>query len=134
MRTSPAAGADGRRFGLTPRGVVLLLVLFVLGVTAVYPLREHVAQQARIKQLQAKQAALDAANAQLASEAARLQDPAYLEQLAKQRFSLVRPGEQQWEITGTPPTSPASPAPAPKPPPKPPWYQRLWHWLTGTGR
>jgi cell division protein FtsB len=127
-----AAGGGGRRIGLTPRGVVLVLVVFVLAVTAVYPLREHVAQQARIKQLQAKQAALDAANAQLAAEAARLKDPAYLEQLAKQNLNVVRPGEQQWEIAGTPPS--AHPAPAPKPPPKPPWYSRFWHWLTGTSR
>jgi cell division protein FtsB len=130
LHIGPAAGEH--RFGLTSRGVLLLLVLFLLGVTAVYPLREHVAQEARIKQLQAKQAALDAANAQLAAEAARLKDPAYLEQLAKQRFNVVRPGEQQWEIIGTPPAD--TPAPTPKPPPKPPWHKRLWRWLTGASR
>ncbi|HEX9343212.1 MAG TPA: septum formation initiator family protein [Actinomycetota bacterium] len=130
MRAALAAGVGGRRVGLTPRGVVLVLVVFLLAVTAVYPLREHVSQQARIRQLQAKQAALDAANAQLAAERARLKDPAYLEQLAKQNLNVVRPGEQQWEITGTPPA--AKPPPAPKPPPKPPWYTRFWRWLTGT--
>jgi len=128
--TLAAAGASGRKVGLTPRGVVLFLVLFVLAVTAVYPLREHVAQQTRIKQLQAKQAALEAENAQLARERARLNDPAYLEQLAEQNLNVVRPGEEQWQITGIPPA--ARLAAAPKPAPKPPWYSRFWRWLTGS--
>ena len=34
--------------GLTPRGAVLLLALFVLAATAVYPLRQYVSQQDRI--------------------------------------------------------------------------------------
>ena len=42
--------------GLTPRGAVLLLALFALAATAVYPLRQYVSQQDRIERLQAKQA------------------------------------------------------------------------------
>jgi cell division protein FtsB len=116
--------------GLTSRGLLLFLVLFVLAATAVYPLRQYVAQQGRIERLQAKQAALAAANAQLEQERARLKDPAYVEQLAKRDFHRVRPGEQPWLLTGTPPADRA-PAPAAKPVRKPPWYQRAWHWITG---
>lgn len=115
--------------GLTSRGILLLLVLFVLAATAVYPLRQYVAQQGRIDRLQAKQAALQAANAQLAQERTRLNDPAYVEQLAKQDFHMVKPGEQTWLLTGTPPADKAA-APAAKPTRKAPWYQRAWHWLT----
>jgi cell division protein FtsL len=114
---------------LTSRGILLFLVLFVLAATAVYPLRQYVAQQGRIERLQAKQAALDAANAQLQRERARLNDPAYIEQLAKRDFHMVRPGEQPWLLTGTPPAERAT-APAAKPEPKAPWYQRAWHWMT----
>jgi cell division protein FtsL len=117
--------------GLTSRGLLLFLVLFVLAATAVYPLRQYLAQQSRIERLQTKQAALDAANAQLEQERARLNDPAYVEQLAKRDFHVARPGEQPWLITGTPPADKATAPPA-KPAHKQPWYQRAWHWLTGS--
>lgn len=124
-------GLSRKQPGLTSRGLLLFLVLFVLAATAVYPLRQYVAQQARIERLQAKQAALDAANAQLERERARLNDPAYVEQLAKQQFHTVRPGEQPWLLTGTPPADKAA-TPAAKPAPRTPWYERAWHWLTGS--
>jgi cell division protein FtsB len=116
--------------GLTSRAVLLLLVLFVLAATAVYPLRQYVAQQGRIEQLRAKQAALQAANQRLERDRARLKDPAYIDQLAKQEFQLVEPGEHAWLLTGTPPADQAAAAPVPGPVPKRPWYQRAWHWLT----
>jgi cell division protein FtsL len=115
--------------GLTSRGVLLFLVLFVLAATAVYPLRAHMAQQGRIDQLRAKQAALQAANQRLEQERARLHDPAYVDQLAKQELQLVEPGERSWLLTGTPPAGTPS-APAPEPALRRPWYQRVWHWLT----
>ena len=122
-------GGRGSRAGLSSRGLLLFLVLFVLAATAVYPLREYLAQQGRIEQLRAKQAALQAANQRLERERARLRDPAYVDQLAKQEFQVVEPGEQPWLLTGTPPPDRAAAA-TPRPPPKRAWYQRAWHWLT----
>jgi cell division protein FtsL len=121
----------GPQSGLTSRGILLFLVLFVLAATAVYPLRQYIAQQGRIEQLQAKQAALQDANQRLEQERARLKDPAYVEQLAKQDFHMARPGEETWLLTGTPPADKAA-QPAAKPVRHPPWYQRAWHWLTGS--
>jgi cell division protein FtsB len=127
------SGGRGRRArrpaGITSRGVLLFLVMFVLAATAVYPLRQYLAQQGRIEQLQARQAALDAANQRLERERARLRDPAYVDHLAKQEFQQVEPGEQAWLLTGTPPADKPLPQ-ASKPPPKRAWYQRAWHWLT----
>jgi cell division protein FtsB len=135
-----AGGGGGRggspappRGGLTSRGILLFLVLFVLAATAVYPLRQYIAQQARIERLQAKQAALDAANAELERQRVRLNDPAYVEQLAKRDFHMVEPGEQAWLLTGTPPADKPA-APAAEAPRKVPWYQRAWDWLTGRSR
>ena len=88
--------------GLTPRGAVLLLALFALAATAVYPLRQYVSQQDRIERLQAKQAALAAENARLETERRRLLDPAYVQQLAKRDYHVVAPGEEAWVVTGTP--------------------------------
>ncbi len=134
QRRGRRRGAVGdARSGLTSRGILLFLVLFVLAATTVYPLRQYIAQQGRIERLQAKQAALQAANQRLDQERARLKDPAYVEQLAKQDFHMARPGEQTWLLTGTPPADRAA-KPAAKPAPHEPWYQRAWHWLTDRSR
>ena len=125
------AGARGRPpLGLTPRGALLLLVMFALAAAAVYPLRQYVSQADRIQRLQDKQRALQAENQRLEQQRARLKDPAYVEQLAKRDFQLVEPGEEAWLVTGTPPTT--RPAPAPPPPePEAPWYKRAWRRLSG---
>ena len=116
--------------GLTPRGALLLLVMFALAAAAVYPLRQYVSQADRIQRLQDKQRALQAENQRLEQQRARLKDPAYVEQLAKRDFQLVEPGEEAWLVTGTPPTT--RPAPAPPPPePESPWYKRAWRRLSG---
>jgi cell division protein FtsB len=116
--------------GLTPRGAVLLLVMFALAATAVYPLRQYVSQQGRIERLQAKQQALAAENARLETERRRLQDPAYVQQLAKRDYHVVSPGEEAWVVTGTPPAGATSPSAAAADP-DPPWYKRAWQGLTG---
>ena len=116
--------------GLTPRGAVLLLVMFALAATAVYPLRQYVSQRDRIERLQAKQQALAAENARLETERRRLQDPAYVQQLAKRDYHVVSPGEEAWVVTGTPPAS-ATAQPAAAADPDPPWYKRAWQGLTG---
>jgi cell division protein FtsB len=116
--------------GLTPRGAVLLLALFALAATAVYPLRQYVSQQDRIGRLEAKQQALAAENARLETERKRLQDPAYVQQLAKRDYHVVAPGEEAWVVTGTPPTSGAAPAGKAAEPDRP-WYKRAWQALTG---
>jgi cell division protein FtsB len=126
------AGRQARPpLGLTPRGALLLLVMFALAAAAVYPLRQHVTQADRIQRLQDKQRALQAENQRLEQQRARLKDPAYVKQLAKRDFQLVEPGEEAWLVTGTPPTTRPAPAPAPPPEPKPPWYKRAWQRLTG---
>jgi cell division protein FtsB len=132
-RLRPAGGEPQPPLGLTPRGAVLLLVMFALAATAVYPLRQYVSQQDRIERLDAKQRALQAENARLEAERRRLQDPAYVQQLAKRDYHLVAPGEEAWVVTGSPPTT-AQPAggavPAP-PEPDRAWYKRAWQRLTG---
>jgi cell division protein FtsB len=114
--------------GLTPRGAVLLLALFALAATAVYPLRQYVSQQDRIGRLEAKRQALAAENARLEAERKRLQDPAYVQQLAKRNYHVVAPGEEAWVVTGAPPAAAAQPAGSAEP--DRPWYQRAWQRLT----
>jgi cell division protein FtsB len=127
-RLRPSSGEPRPPLGLTPRGAVLLLVMFALAATAVYPLRQYVSQQDRIERLVAKQQALAAENARLETERKRLQDPAYVQQLAKRDYHLVAPGEEAWVVTGAPPT--AHPAADVAQQPDRPWYQRAWQRLT----
>jgi cell division protein FtsB len=127
-RLRPAEEQPRPPLGLTPRGAVLLLVMFALAATAVYPLRQYVSQQHRIERLVAKQQALAAENARLEVERKRLQDPAYVQQLAKGNYHLVAPGEEAWVVTGTPPTTTARPAGEVDP--DRPWYKRAWRALT----
>jgi cell division protein FtsB len=127
----PADGEPRPPLGLTPRGAVLLLVMFALAATAVYPLRQYVSQQGRIERLQAKQQALAAENARLEAERKRLQDPAYVQQLAKRDYHLVAPGEEAWLVTGSPPASQAAPAAAAAAQQDRPWYSRAWQRVTG---
>jgi cell division protein FtsB len=129
-RLRPAPGEPHPPLGLTPRGAVLLLVMFALAATAVYPLRQYVSQADRIQRLEAKQQALAAENARLETERRRLQDPAYTQQLAKRDYHLVAPGEEAWVVTGTPPAGGAAP-PAAAAQEHPPWYKRAWRGLTG---
>ena len=129
-RPRPAEGEPRPPLGLTPRGAVLLLVMFALAATAVYPLRQYVSQQHRIERLEAKQQALAAENARLEVERRRLQDPAYVQQLAKRDYHLVAPGEEAWVVTGTPPPSDAAKA-AQEAARNRPWYRRAWQRLTG---
>jgi cell division protein FtsB len=125
-------GVQGRPpLGLTPRGALLLLVMFALAATAVYPLRQYVSQADRIQRLQDKQRALQAENQRLEQQRARLRDPAYVKQLAKRDFQLVEPGEEAWLVTGTPPTTRPAPAPPPPPEPESPWYKRAWRRVSG---
>jgi cell division protein FtsB len=127
---APATPGARPPLGLTPRGAVLVLVMFALAATAVYPLRQYVSQRERIERLQAKQQALAAENARLESERVRLEDPAYLQQLAKRDYHLVEPGEEAWVVTGTPPSRAPTAAEELAAARDRPWYQRAWQRLT----
>ena len=51
-------------------------------------------------------------NAALAQRVAQLRNSAYIEQLARQQFGLVMPGEQAYALL--PPTSPSTTVPSPR--------------------
>jgi cell division protein FtsL len=131
---APAAGwrarARGRGLRLTRRGLVLVLVAFMLSVMAVYPLRQYVTQQQRINQLQAKQEALAAEVARLEREKARLRDPEYVEQLAREELQMAKPGEETYVMAGNQPADQPVAAATPQAP-KRPWYKRFWDKVLG---
>jgi septal ring factor EnvC (AmiA/AmiB activator) len=89
-----------------------------------------VTQQNRIEQLQAKQAALDLEIARLEAERARLKDPEYVEQLAREDLQMARPGEESYVMTGEAPTERAVASDTAQQPERP-WYKRVWDTLLG---
>lgn len=130
----PVPGA--KRTAITTRAAILAVVLCVLALALTVPLRQYVAQRGKVARLRAKQAQAQARVDALEAQKQRLQDPAYVEQLARERLHFVRPGEVPY-ILLTP-----SPAPAPVKPGTPagkevggegPWYSRLWDTVEAAG-
>ena len=87
-----------------------LLFLFIL------PGRTWLQQRSAMGSAERRLHALNAENAALARRAAQLQDPAYVQQIARQQYGLVLPNEQSYGIllptvtTTTTTTVPGAPA------------------------
>jgi cell division protein FtsB len=69
--------------------VIALLIL----TAAAFPLRQHFEQQAKIRELEGRIDTLTEERSSLEVEVRRLQDPEYLERLARRCLGMVRPGE-----------------------------------------
>jgi cell division protein FtsB len=125
---SSTAGASSavaalRRPGLTGRAVVLAAVLALLVFTLAVPTRELVRQRAEINELRAANEAAQDRVAELVVRQERLQDPAYVTSLIRERLHYVLPGEVGYVVL-----DPAE-APAPTAPSvveAPAWYAALW--------
>ncbi len=91
------------------RTVRILLVVVALGgllFLVILPGRTLLAQRSAMSAAERRLQVLDAENAALAKKAQQLQSPAYVEQIARSRYGLVRPGEQAYGIL--PATAPTS--------------------------
>ena len=81
------------RLRLTPRAAVLIGIVLLLATATVVPLRQYLAQQARMDALERRVDALQEKRLRLQREVERLHDPEYLEELARKCLGMVRPGE-----------------------------------------
>ncbi|MCI4064302.1 septum formation initiator family protein [Micromonospora sp. R77] len=116
-----------RRF--TGRATVLFAVLIALALGYTYPVRVYLDQQADIERMEAAQADQRRRIEDLSAEAAKWQDPAYIESQARERFFMGKPGETLLVVLSDPegaakdagkgakPTAPRAPDP---------WYDTLW--------
>lgn len=113
--------ADRARF--TGRAAVLAVVICAIALSLAYPVREYIAQRRQIDQLQAQRLGMLAQLRTLERQQQRLNDPAYIEQLARDRLHFCRSGETCYVIIGGGSgrgTSRTAGAVTP-------WYERLWH-------
>ena len=117
-----AQSAERSRF--TSRAAVLAVVLCAIALSLAYPVREYIAQRRQIDQLQAQSAQTAAQLARLQAEAARLNDPAYIEQQARDRLHYCMPRQTCYVIVGGQPAHNAGAAAAAVA--GTPWYERLW--------
>ncbi|HLU97640.1 MAG TPA: septum formation initiator family protein, partial [Thermobifida alba] len=110
------------RPALTSRAAVLALLVCVIALSLAYPLREYIAQRARIAQLKEERERTREAVAELAERYEELRDPAYIEREARSRLHYQYPGEQAYIVVGgTPEEETAEEAG-----PVDPWFVELW--------
>jgi cell division protein FtsL len=95
-----AATAERPRSRLTGRAAVLVLVLAVLMVSYASSLRAYLQQRSHINDLKSQIAQHEANIDELESEKERWDDPAYVEQQARERLGYVMPGEKTYLVLG----------------------------------
>jgi cell division protein FtsB len=123
------AGTHIRRY---PWLVVSLLAVIGVVLLAAFPARAYRDQQRERQELAGQIQALTSANEVLAEQAQQLETDATIERLARERYHLVRPGEEAYAIlpsNSPPPAAAAVAAPAP-PPPDQNWWSRAWSRVT----
>lgn len=102
-----ARQARGRRVRLTARASVLAVVAMIVLTLSVAPLRTLLDQRAELSQLEQQTKDLAFDNAVLEARIAELNDPVYLERLARECLGMVKPGETAFVLIprkGPPPT------------------------------
>ena len=88
-----ARATRARRVRLTARASVLAVVVLVLLTLGVAPLRTLLDQRGQLAQLEHQTHELEAANAELERRIVQLNDPVYLERLARECLGMIEPGE-----------------------------------------
>lgn len=112
------------RPSLTGRAVVLAIVLALLVFTLAVPARAVLKQRAEINALRADNAAAQARVDALTVREERLQDPAYVTSLVRERLHYVLPGEVGYVVLD--PSEAPAPSSKPSAPPVVSWYSSLW--------
>ncbi|MDA0566215.1 septum formation initiator family protein [Streptomonospora sp. S1-112] len=98
----PGSGGGARggrpRPALTSRAAILALVICVIALSLAYPLREYLAQRARIAELREEQARAQQNVEQLQERREQLQDPTFIERAARTRLHYQYPGERAYVV------------------------------------
>jgi cell division protein FtsB len=121
-------GAASNRF--LRRGVVLATIGVFITVLLASSVAAWVNQRGEIAALREKVSAQEASVADLRAERERWNDPAYVEQQARQRLKFVRPGERSYTVLDPQPETADTPTIAgpgvDEPASTLPWYSTVW--------
>jgi cell division protein FtsL len=113
--------ADRARF--TSRAAVLAVVICAIALSLAYPVREYIAQRRQIDQLQAERQLLTTQLRQLDQQQGRLNDPTYIEQLARNKLHLCLRGSTCYVVINDQSGHSGAQATAAS---LTPWYERMW--------
>ena len=127
-RQQPEQPGDGPQASLAGRAVILLVVLVALLVSLALPVRELITQRARVAELSAHNATVQAQVDQLNTAKDRWQDPAYIAAQARERLHYVMPGDTAYVVVEPDPQAPKAPTAAEVATES--WYSKLWHTIT----
>lgn len=118
------------------RSIALLVVLFVAAVLLAPTLRVFLDQQSELRAVQEDIAEQQEEQRRLTAQIARWDDPAYIQQQARDRFNLVMPGEKVYMVIGGDEAA-EDPVPPPASPsevnPDMPWADALWDSVVRAG-
>ena len=120
------------RLGRSPQIVAFILVLGLVGAMGIQPTRRLLEQRDRISSSAADLRAMQVGNERLEEQIARLNDPDYLEQRAREQIGLVRPGETTYVVMPPSETEQAKrkrAATKVEPPPPPGFVDLLLHFI-----
>jgi len=98
--TAPRVSADQirRRRMVALRGSVTLVVVIGLLFVVVFPLQAWLDQRSSISDSQQRLEVLRRERLRLEHRAGQLKDPATVEQIARSKYNMVRPGEQPYAV------------------------------------
>ncbi|MBB3676571.1 cell division protein FtsB [Modestobacter versicolor] len=115
----------GPRF--TGRAVMLGALVLLLALTLAGPLRQYVAGRQELAELAAERDALTQRAAELQSQLDRQSDPAYISQEARERLTMVLPGDRLIIVgdAGGPGDTADAPAESADEQTDVPWYEAL---------
>jgi cell division protein FtsB len=102
-----ARATRARRVRLTARASVLAVVAMIVLTLSVAPLRTLLDQRSELSTLEQQTKDLAFDNAVLEARIAELNDPAYLERLARECLGMIKPGETAFVLIprkGSPPS------------------------------
>jgi cell division protein FtsB len=88
-----AVAATRSRSRVTPRAVLLALVVTALLFYLAVPLRTYVDQRSRLRELEHQSQVLEQQNDKLRQQIDLLHDPVYLERIARECLGMVKEGE-----------------------------------------
>jgi cell division protein FtsL len=112
----------GDRVRLTSRAAVLAVVICAIALSLAYPVREYIAQRRQIDQLQAERQMLNGQLQMLQHEQQRLTDPAFIEQLARNKLHMCLKGQTCYVVIGGHTAHSGTVTAASLTP----WYERMW--------
>lgn len=129
---APGATGVAARLTVTTRAAILFLALCLVALTMAYPLRAYLTQRAQISDLRQQQRADQQAVADLQRTVDRYQNPASVQDEARNRLHFQLPGEKVYYLpptaapaadagSGDKVTTPAVPGKQDQP-----WYAQLW--------